>query len=78
MSTTEKCSNAMEVPMFLAAVLNAYLQPADAADAKPALDLSVNEAQVPAGLALAKVEVRPRSEHGARTQSDARQARARW
>lgn len=80
MSATEKRSDAVEVvQMFLAAVLNAYLQPADAADAKPVIDLSVNETETPAGLVLAKVKATARqAEHGPRSHSDARPVRTRW
>jgi hypothetical protein len=66
--------------MFLAAVLNAYLQPAEAAVAAPVIDLRANEdVDAPMGLALAKVRVNPvRAEQPAGTQADARQTRARW
>ena len=65
--------------MFLAAVLNAYLQPAEA-DAAPVIELRANEnLDAPQGLAHAKVRVNPvRAEQPAGTNADARQIRARW
>ena len=66
--------------MFLAAVLNAYLQPADAADATPAIDVDAStDVNAPEGLALARARVNPvRAEQPVGTHADARQIRARW
>jgi hypothetical protein len=42
--------------MFLAAVLNAYLRPADEADGRPVIELNSSEpVEAPEGLVLAKV-----------------------
>jgi hypothetical protein len=66
--------------MFLAAVLNAYLQSTDAAAATPSVDLSANDdAAAVKGLALANVRANPvRAEQSAGVHADARQIRARW
>jgi hypothetical protein len=65
--------------MFLAAVLNAYLQSADAADAAPVIDRGANDdVSAPQGLALAKVRANAvHAEQAAATHTDARQVRAR-
>jgi len=63
--------------MFLAAVLNAYLQPVNQADATPSVELGANEpSDASQGLAFAKV--RASAEPSAATQADARNVRARW
>jgi len=67
--------------MFLAAVLNAYLQHADAADATRVIELDAHhDVNAPQGLALAKVRVNPvrAAEQPAGAHADARQTRARW
>ena len=66
--------------MFLAAVLNAYLQPAETADATPTIDLGASdEVSAPEALTLAPVRVNPaRAEQPAGKHADARQIRARW
>ena len=66
--------------MFLAAVLNAYLQPADAADARPVIELGAKEdVNAPHGLTLAKVRVNSlHPEQRADAHADVRQTRARW
>ena len=66
--------------MFLAAVLNAYLQPADAADATRVIELgATDDVNAPQGLVLAKVRVSPAHiEQRVEAHADARQTRARW
>ena len=66
--------------MFLAAVLNAYLQPAESAGTTPVIDLGANEEVSPLqGVALTKAYVRPaRSEQAANLHADTRRTRAPW
>ncbi len=79
MSALDEVLDAVEVvAMFLAAVLNAYLRPADTAEAQPVIDPGAKEMEIPAGLVLAKVKSNPQGEHSARTPADTRQVRARW
>lgn len=66
--------------MFLAAVLNAYLQPAEAGDSRPVIELGASEfVEAPEGLVLAKARVTPQQgEHTAGAPSGVRNQRARW
>ena len=62
--------------MFLAAVLNAYLRPADEAEGRPVIELGASESiEAPEGLELARIRA-PANSDGVRV--EAPRTRVRW